>query len=537
MTEQHQIAIFEAMESPDFYPHAVSTIEQRDTHISKVFLTGTYAYKIKKPVNLEFLDFTTLEKRRHFCWQEVVLNRRLAPTVYLDVVAITLKDGRYYLEGLGRPVEYAVKMRQLPQNRSMLHLIRKGKLEKESIDELARILAKFYCEAATGEKINNLGSWDTVWNNCEENFRQTKEFVGNIINEQMFLIIRAATRAFLLRRKTLFQRRMEGKRIRDCHGDLRTGHIYFTDGIQIIDGIEFNERFRYSDITSDLAFLAMDLDYEGSPETAHRLFHSYVQYTKDHDVFVLLDFYKCYRAYVRVKVNCFRLQDSDLATNEKGKLLREIHRYMDLAYQYAVQYTRPTIWVVCGLPASGKSTIAKGLSKTLSVKVVRSDIVRKKLFGLKLTESLDLPFEEGIYSKNASSLTYGKLLMLTQEEVEKGCSVILDATFSREHQRDEVIRLARDMDANILFVESVSPLALLKKRLTKRERTATFSDARVHHLTQLNAHLEPLNEISDELHIRVNTATAVNDSMRQILAHDYVLLSRQTAEAMESRSI
>ncbi|MGD8756955.1 MAG: phosphotransferase, partial [Desulfobacterales bacterium] len=359
---QIQADIFNAMSSPDIYPHAIDRIEQQDTIISKVFLTGQYAYKIKKPVNLEYLDFTTLENRKHYCEQEVHLNRRLAPDVYLGVVPITFDNGQYQLDGSGTPFEYAVKMRQLPERLSMRNLIRRGKLDRDSTDALARKLAEFYQQDSADNQIVTFGSWQTIWANCEENFRQAEPFVAEIIDERKFQIIRAATRAFLIRRRALFDRRMEKQKIRDCHGDLRTGHIYFSDGIQIIDCIEFNDRFRYADVTSDLAFLAMDIDFEGHPETARQLIDAYVDYTKDRELFVLLDFYKCYRAMVRAKVNCFRLQENKIANHEAPRRLRKARRYVDLAYQYAVQYTRPTIWVLCGLPASGKSTIADELA-------------------------------------------------------------------------------------------------------------------------------------------------------------------------------
>ncbi len=537
MEMQRQAEIFQAMERPDFYPHPVTTVEQCETHISKVFLTGTYVYKIKKPVNLEFLDFTTLEKRRHFCHQEVILNRRLTRNVYLDIVPITFKDGRYDLAGPGSPVEYAVKMRQLSEDCSMVHLLRRGKIDKEALQRLASILAQFYGQAHTGGHINTFGSCETVWGNCEENFRQTEIFVGRILDERMFQIIRNATRSFLRRWQGLFERRIERAKIRDCHGDLRSGHVYFTDEIQILDCIEFNERFRYGDITSDLAFLAMDLDYEGYPKIAHSLLKAYVGYTKDHDVFVLLDFYKCYRAFVRVKVNCFRLQEGDLVDQERGRLLRETGRYMDLAYRYAVQFTRPTLWVICGMPASGKSTIAKELAKTLGVKVFRSDVIRKELFGLQPYEQMDVPFEKGIYSQRASSLTYGKLLLLAQEEIEKGYSVILDATYSSWHQRSEVLRVAKDLDTNLMFVECICPEAVLKDRLIRREATSSVSDARLRHFEEIKARFEPLNEVRDEMHIGVDTEKPLEESMEHILSRDYVLKCLQIAEAMRFREM
>ena len=537
MTEQHQIAIFEAMESPDFYPHDVSTIVQCDTHISKVFLTGENAYKIKKPVYLEFLDFRTLEKRRHYCQQEVILNKRLSNDIYLDVVPITQTNERYYLAGPGETVEYAVKMRQLPEEFSMLQLVRRGKLDRDCVNELARVLVKFYKHSSTGTSINSLGTWTTIWTNTEENFSQTEQFSGNLIDDHMFPIIRAATRSFLIRRKTLFDRRVEREKIRDCHGDLRTGHIYFCEGIQIIDCIEFNDRFRYADIASDLAFLTMDLDFEGYPQVARHLINSFLEYTKDEEMLILLDFYKCYRAYVRVKVNCFYLQEKDLLTNAKAKLIRETERYLKLAYRYAIQFTRPTIWVVCGSPASGKSTIAKEMGGTLNVKILQSDRVRKQLLGVPPVAPRVLPFETGIYSKEASSLTYGKLIMLAQEAVDKGNSIILDATFSRRHQRDEVIRLARDMDANIIFIECVASYEILKKRLADREKTAYVSDARLRHLKQLKANFESLDELQNDMHLKINTEASIDTCMRQILSHDYFYLAQQTARVMENLSL
>jgi hypothetical protein len=536
MKTQPQAEIFQAMTRPDFYPHHVSTIEQRETHISKVFLTGGYAYKIKKPVYLEFLDFTTLARRKHYCQQEVILNQRLTRDIYLDVVPITRKKGNYYLAGPGETVEYAVKMRQLPEKLSMLQLVRRGKLDRDCIDELARVLARFYQQSSTGDNINKIGTWSTIWTNTEENFIQTEQFAGSLLDQHMFQIIRAATRSFLIRRKALFDRRVEREKIRDCHGDLRTGHIYFNDGIQIIDCIEFNDRFRYADITSDLAFLTMDLDFEGHPQVARHLINSVLDYTKDEEMLVLLEFYKCYRAFVRAKVNCFCLQGQDTANSRQKKLLRETRLYLNLAYRYAVEFTRPTVWVVCGLPAAGKTATAKMMAKMLGLGILRTDVVRKKLFNLSLDETQNLPFEDGIYSKESTALVYGKLLMLAQEEIEKGCSIILDGTFSRRHQRDETLRLARDLDANIIFVECTASNETLKKRLSIRDSSTTISDARLHHFKQLRARFEPINDLPDVMHIRLNTEIPREEGLRQILAHDYVMLSQLAAAAVESRN-
>jgi aminoglycoside phosphotransferase family enzyme/predicted kinase len=533
----HQEKIFQFMETSDFYSHPVSKIEQRETHISKVFLTGTYVYKIKKSVNLEFLDYTTLEKRNYYCHQETTLNRRLSHNIYLGVVPITCKEGRYYLSGPGEPVEYAVKMRQLPEDRSLIQMLKNGKVHYTEIEQLARMLADFYQSSATGGKITDFGSWETVRANCEENFGQMERFAGERLNDRIFYVIRAATRSFLIRRRPLFQHRTENRKICDCHGDLRSGHIYFDDGIQVIDCIEFNERYRYSDMASDLAFLAMDLDFEGFPEIAEHLMSCFAQYANDADLFVLIDFYKCYRALIRTKVNCLRLENSTIGDWGRSRIRREIDRYMDLAYGYALQFTRPTLWIVCGLPASGKSTISNELSRIFDIKVFCSDLVRKELFGLEPYDVTDVPFEKGIYSRGASSLTYGKLLLFAQEEIERGDSVILDATFSTTHQRDEALRLARDTDANIVFVECLSPVNLSKARLMKRRNGTSVSDARLQHFEQFKKRFEPLNEIPDEIHVSVSTERSLEECIQKILSQDNMLSDRKNIRAGSSSRI
>jgi aminoglycoside phosphotransferase family enzyme/predicted kinase len=533
---QTQEELFKAMSQPAFYPHHVGAVQQRETHISKVFLTGDYAYKVKKPLNLGFLDFTTLKRRRHFCFQELTLNQRLTSDVYLDVLPITFQDGKYYLKGPGNPIEYTLKMRQLPADRSMIRLLEKGKVDTGAIQALAAFLSRFYAQAPTGGHINTFGAWKTVWANCEENFQQTEGFVGKILPEKTCQIIRAATRSFLRRWQDLFQNRVERGRIRDCHGDLRTGHIYFVDGIQVIDCIEFNDRFRYSDIASDLAFLAMDLDHEGYPDVSQNLLTAYVQHTKDQNVFVLLDFYKCYRAFVRVKVNCLRLHEGGLGTIESDKLFEDTYRYMELAYRYAVQFTRPTLWVMSGLPASGKSVTAEELSKAFGIRVFRSDVIRKELFGVESTAEVEIPFGEGIYSRTATSLTYGKLLLLTQEEIEKGCSVILDATYGSQRHRSEVLRLARDMDVNLIFVECICHEGLIEQRLRQREAAPSISDARLRHFREIKAAFEPLDEVPGEMYIVVNTEKPIEENMEQILSRDYALESLQTTRALKAKA-
>jgi aminoglycoside phosphotransferase family enzyme/predicted kinase len=523
-----------AMSEPAFYPHPVTAVELRETHISVVFLTGTYAYKIKKPVDLGFLDFTTLEKRRHYCWQELLLNRRLSDNVYLDVIAVTADELGLAMNGKGPVVEYAVKMRQLPDDLRMDRLVQKKEIDDQRICTLASRLFGFYDRAPCGHEIANLGAWETVRVNCEENFRQTESVAGKFFNAKLFKIVQAATLSFLHRRQDLFQKRCDSGKIRDCHGDLKVEHIYFENGLQIIDCIEFNDRFRYSDTSADLAFLVMDLDFKGFSDIGAKLLSAYVLRSHDRDMFVLMDFYKCYRACVRIKVNCLRLQDGELAAYERHRLERDTLRYLELAYRYAVQFSRQTVWVVCGMPATGKSSLGQALGQALGAIVFNSDAIRKALFGLAPTQQQVVPFQAGIYSNQATSRTYSRLCMLAYEELKKGHSVILDASFSKTEQRREVMRLAKDMDCQLIFVECRACLETIRKRLLQRESRPEVSDARLSHLHQFQRNFEPLEEIEEDIHLQVDTQVPIESNIQQILARANAILFNHAKKALNA---
>jgi predicted kinase len=361
-------------------------------------------------------------------------------------------------------------------------------------------------------------------------------FAGNTIDARIFKIIRAATRSFMRRKKSLFEKRIKSGKIRDCHGDLRTEHIYYTDdGIQIIDCIEFNDRFRYSDITSDLAFLAMDLDFLGFSEAAGSFLAAYVEKSKDDEVFSLIEFFKCYRAVVRAKVNCLQLDENIDDLDEREAVLSGTRRYLELSYQYALEFTRPTVWVVCGMIASGKSTISKELAEKFNVQILRSDVIRKTLFDIAPKQSREVEFGEGIYSEHATSLTYGKLLRLAQAEIESGASVVLDAAFGHRRRRREALRLAEEMDANIIFIECTAKDAALQSRLKKRSKGGAVSDARLKHFEQFKENFEPLDDIPEGSHIRVNTELPLEETLLKILVSDYFLLSEQAVSAIGSR--
>jgi hypothetical protein len=518
MGDSTQDQLFQAMEKPGFYPHRVPRIEKRETHISKVFLTGKYVYKIKKPMNLGFLDFSTLEKRHFYCDREISLNRRLTHDIYLDVVAITLHNGKYGLGKEGRTVEYAVRMRQLPDASSLQQMIKARKITTADMIDLGQKLARFYLQAPESKGLKPGNPWQNVLGACKENFRQTKSFCNTLLDRETWETIQGATISFLNGRRSHFIHRFNAGKFRDCHGDLRTGHVYFTDkGIQIIDCIEFNDRLRHIDVICDLAFLLMDLDFHGEQGLGDCLLNEFLELTDDTKAFLMMAFYKCYRAFVRCKVNCIFLASNDLQSKERKKVQRHALKYFDLSYQYALQFSRPRIWVICGMPATGKSTIAKALAQILEIEPIRSDLVRKEIFGLKPHEKGGVLFEEKIYSSTAGSLTYGKLLCLAQQEIENGNSVILDATFNRAKHRENLLLLAKDKGIKPVFIECTADEESIKERLLKRESTPSVSDARLDHFEAFKIRSAPFAFDENARHIMVDTTLPLDKCIRQIL--------------------
>jgi aminoglycoside phosphotransferase family enzyme len=323
-----------ALLQPEVYRHKPRKVELVQTQMSFVLLTGDYAYKIKKPVNLGYLDYTTLDKRHFFCLQELGLNRRLCADAYLGVVSITEDNGRFHIEGQGKIIEYAVKMKQLPQERMMDRLLPWGQVTNEMVANVAGKLVNFHQKAETSPEIAAFGGLQVIRGNCDENFAQTERYVGTSITTEEYRHIRTYTDSFIEGNAGLFDKRVREGRIRDCHGDLHAAHVCFTDPICIYDCIEFNDRFRYSDVASEIAFLAMDLDRYGHVELSRDLASTYVELSHDEELTRLLDFYKCYRAYVRGKVEGFKLDDPYIHSEEKSKVLAVARGYFRLAGSY-----------------------------------------------------------------------------------------------------------------------------------------------------------------------------------------------------------
>ena len=332
MSVQKQVV--KALMKPEAYDEDPGKIELIQTHISFVFLTRNLVYKVKKAVDFGFLDFTTLEKRRFFCEKELELNRRLCEGMYLEVVPIN-RSNIIKIKGEGKTVEYAVKMKRMPQEKMMSKLLEENKVDSKLIDRIAKIIAEFHSKAETNKRISRFGSLKIIETNWKENFEQTREFVDKTISTEEFNLIRERIDNFTERNLSLFEKRIADGRVRDCHGDIHSGNIFVTDRIYIFDAIEFNERFRYADVASDVAFLAMDLDFKQRTDLSNFFVEKYVEYSGDLELVKLLPFYKCYRAYVRGKVTSFKLKDPSVGREEKSGAIKEAKSYFKLASTYA----------------------------------------------------------------------------------------------------------------------------------------------------------------------------------------------------------
>jgi aminoglycoside phosphotransferase family enzyme len=322
------------------YSPVPASVKLVQTHISYVFITDDLVYKFKKPVDFGFLDFTTLARRRRFCEQELLLNRRLCPSIYLGLVALEKKGDIFRLKDLQQAdpehiVEYGVKMKRMPEERMMANVIRSGQLTGEMIDSICEVLVPFYDKAEGGTAIREFGKPESVGVNIFENFSQTESFIGSpSLGKDQFDRIKSFSTTFL-QQGALFAARIEAGRIRDCHGDLYSANICLADRVYIFDCIEFNERFRYCDVASDIAFLAMDLDYHGLADMSQRFVERFSEKSGDTGLRPMLNFYKCYRAYVRGKINLFTANAPEVDGKTKRLCQEMAGKYFQLAERYA----------------------------------------------------------------------------------------------------------------------------------------------------------------------------------------------------------
>ncbi len=484
-----------AMLDPSFYPHRPSEVTHLETHISHLFFAGELVYKIKKPLRYSFLDYSTLARRRFFLHEELRLNRRLAPSVYLGVLPISHDDHGWQLGSDLHPAEYVLIMRRLPEKRMLDYLLERGQVSSQMVEALAELLAPFHAQAAADRSIRACGHPKAIRKVWEENLADLSPFVGHLLDGETFEAIRAFGARFMAEHRELMLRRARAGCIREVHGDLHCEHICFVpEGIQIFDCVEFSSQLRCCDVASEVAFLMMDMESRGAKEHAHEFLRRYLELTKDPELPKLLPFYQCYRALVRGKV-------FGLHSEEKADVAS---RYFDLAYSYTWQQFKPFVVMICGLTGSGKSTLARALSRRLGLPVISSDATRKALAGI--SERREVSYGEEIYSPSMTEMTYAKMAAAAEQHILAGEGAILDATFQRAAHRSAILELARRRGAPLALIHCRAPENLVQERLFKRAQEGTdLSDGRWEIYEQQKDAFEPITEFSPRTYLALDT--------------------------------
>jgi len=475
------------------YPEPTENVRLVETHISFIFITDQFVYKVKKPVDFGFLNFTTLDRRRFYCEEEVRLNRRLCPDMYLGVVELhQTGEGAVFGKG-GRLVDYAVKMKRLPEERMLAHLLETGQVVPAQMTPIARLVAEFHGKAARGPQIDACGSRGAIRANWEENFRQAAPFLEQTLSGADLALMRNWVDGFLSDKEELFRARVEGGFLRECDGDLHLGNICLTDRICIFDCIEFNERFRYIDTAADIAFLLMDLEYAGRPDLGRAFLEAYQEATGDLGLGALLNFYQGYRAFVRGKVKSFLLSEPGIPAETLDQAKAAARRYFQLARGYCLrERLAPSLIITCGLMGTGKSALARELSFQLGLPLERSDLVRKRLAGHPLSGGGEKAYDEGIYQEPFNKVTYRALLQLAEQALISGKGIVIDATFRRASDRAAFRGLARQFAAPFHLIELHCPEQLIKKRLELRRLDPNeVSDGRWELFAQQQSQFEP----------------------------------------------
>jgi uncharacterized protein len=508
------------LENKDVYPHKPESVKHIQTHISHVFIAPPFVYKLKKSVDFGFLDYSTIDKRKHYCVREVELNRRLCSDIYLGVIPISKKENTFTFssDNPDEIVEYAVKMKMLDEEYFLYSYIENGSLTNQHLDRVADKLADFYLQQEPGDEVLEYGKIEQIRFNTDENFQQTESFIGKTIENEEYQAIKYYTDRYYEKNQALFDRRITRKRIVDGHGDLHLEHIHIRpESICIYDCIEFNERFRCGDIAADLAYLAMDLDFQECRNESRYFVEQMAQKLNDPDLAKMIDFYKCYRGYVKGKVKSLQSGGEENSPKKKKQLQKKATDYFHLSLRYALLGSPPIILIFMGRIGTGKSTLAEHLAKTLHIDHFSSDRIRKILAGLPLYKRPDSSAREKLYSAEMSQKTYRQLFKKINTHLGYGKSAILDATFSLRSQRKEFVNHLKSIQADYLFIEAQASdetiLARLKTRETEKD---SVSDARPEDFEKLTGKYESPEEVPERHLISVSTKTHLPETLENL---------------------
>lgn len=505
MTQFHtHAALIEALGNPAFYPHPVQSVRLIETHISWVLLAGRYAYKIKKPVNFGFLDFSALEQRRFYCEEEIRINRRLAGTLYREIVAIGGSPKRPVF-GETPAFEYAVKMRRFAAGHVLDQVLERGELTVDHIDLLAETVADFHAALPPAAGDSDYGCPETVVAPVRENFHHLSTLLPGGDLPALLELRQACEAEFERCRPLLEQRRHQGM-IREGHGDLHLGNIVLLRGRPTpFDAIEFNPALRWIDVISDVAFLLMDLLHRERGDLAYRFVDRYLQTGGDYAGLGVLRFYLGYRAMVRAKVCALRAGQGDTAA------LDQCRSYMRQTERILAESPRPALIITHGLPGCGKTTLSQILVENLGAVRIRSDVERKRLFGLKAGDSSASSIDGGIYTSQATELTYRRLLDLSRQILRYGLIAIVDAAFLRIDERRQFQGLAVELAVPFAILSIAGDDGELRRRIAQRRNDASEADIDVYQ--RLKAAAEPLAADEMQYAVACNNTGPIDDSL------------------------
>lgn len=487
------------------YQHKTGAIQLIETHISWVLLTGDFAYKIKKPVNFGFLDFSTLEKRQFYCQEELRLNQRFCAELYLEVVAVTGTPAEPVMAGTGTAIEYAVKMRQFEAGNLLSERAGNGLLSYDDIDGIAQVLGIFHLEAPAADAGSAYGDPQTVKHWCEENFDHLEPLLQDAAELQTVQHLKSWVITEWQQKAGIMHQRKQQGFVRECHGDLHLGNIALINGkITPFDCIEFNPMLRWIDVISEIAFVLMDLDYRGFKPYAWRLLNTYLQQTGDYPGLNILRYYLVYRALVRAKVAL--LSEQQLSDNaERQRKHEEYIRHIALAERYT-QPVKPALLITHGFSGSGKSFHARKLAEEIGAIHLRSDIERKRLFGFASLDNTGSAAQDGIYTEKAGEQTYQHLAAMAAIALQSGFHVIVDATFLKRAQRDLFLKLAQSLSLPVRILDFTASVTTLQQRIARRQQLQNdASEATAEILQQQLAGAEAFSTNEREYIITVDT--------------------------------